>query len=104
MHEFVIAKIAESALLGMDFLHQHKAAWDWKIVELVFQVEDPTGRSEQVCYLRETQEVLPGSMQCLRVGLDPPPNPANLVHIQTVAWKNLPTGVKACNVTGIASE
>ena len=106
VHEFVVAKIAETILPGMDFLCRHKAAWDWKIGELVFQDEgeNRTGRSEQGCCLRETQEVLPGSVQCLRVGWDPPPNPGDLVHLQPAAWKNLPMGVKACDVTGVAGE
>ena len=106
VHEFIIAEIAETALLGMDFLQRHRAAWDWNIGEMVFQDEgeDQEGRSEQVCCLQVTQEVLPGTVQCLRVALDPSPNPGDLVHLQTAAWKNLPTGVKACDVTGVAGE
>ena len=65
VHEFAVANIAETALLGMDFLHRHRAAWDWKLGELVLQDEgeDQKGRSEQVCCFQETQEVLPGCVQ-----------------------------------------
>ena len=59
---------------------------------------------EKICYIQETQEVLPGSVQCLRVGLDLPPDAGDLIHLQTATWKNLPTGVKACDVAGIAAE
>ena len=46
---------------------------------------------------------MPGSVQCLRVGLDPLPDPGDLVHLQMATWKNLPMGIKACDVTGIAA-
>ena len=30
VHEVVVATITESALLGMDLLQKHQAAWNWK--------------------------------------------------------------------------
>ena len=90
----------------MDFLRWHCVAWGWWTGELVFQDEDGDHRNllEWVCYIQETQEVLPGSVQCLQVGLDPPPNVGDLIHLQTAEWKNLRTGAKACDAAGVAME
>ena len=61
VHRFVVAKIAETALLGLDFLRRHRFAWDWQTGELVFQdeQEDQGHNLEWVCCIQETQEVLP---------------------------------------------
>ena len=39
-HEFVVARICEPVLIGMDFIRQHKAIWDWRVGEIRFQREE----------------------------------------------------------------
>ena len=69
VHQFVVAKLVESALLGTDFLWKHQAIWDWKARELHYQWETPEVAEEetpvmveQPCCLSKAAELQPESV------------------------------------------
>ena len=74
MQRFIVACICEPVLLGMDFIRQHRAVWDWSLGTLRYQDDEvaesglrsgviPADRA-QLCGLAEAVDVLPGTVVC----------------------------------------
>ena len=81
MHAFVVADIVENVLLGVDFMRQHHATWDWLTGDLVYQ-GGPIVQPDNVCRLAVGQEIPPDSCSSLRVAIDPNLS-GQVIHVES---------------------